>query len=70
MSIMDALIKPTVNTDVDMSEKTQNTNNIGTYVAKIEINIDKLIVGDKELTAQIAHALLRQSDEIQKDEHI
>ena len=55
MSIFEGLIKPTIDTtvntdtDIDMSEKTQNTYN--TY--NTTINVDKLVIADERLALQL-----------------
>ena len=59
---LEGLIKPTVDTDIDMSTKINNTYNIGTYVdrvEKIEIKIDVHVALPAEqvnsVTATTAH---------------
>ena len=52
-SILEGLITPKVNIDMDMSEKTNTTYNIGTYVDKVEIKVGNLIINDKETAEQI-----------------
>jgi len=65
--ILEGLIKPTIDTDIDMSEKTNNTYNIGTYIDKPVINIEKLVISDREMIEQVMNVLQQQSDAVQEN---
>ena len=52
---LEGLIKPEINTDIDVSTE-KNTYNIGSY---IEIKIDKLVIADKEIAKDLMFAVER-----------
>ena len=60
---LEGLIKPEINVETDMSEKTNNTYKIGTYIDRPVINIDKLIICDKEMMAHVINVLQHQVSE-------
>jgi hypothetical protein len=58
---MEGLIKSTVHVEADMSEKTQITNNVGTYIDRPVFNIEKLVVTDREMIEQVMNVLQQLS---------
>jgi hypothetical protein len=66
--ILEGLVKPKINVETDMSAETNSTYNIGTYIDRPVINIDKLVINDKDVTDRIMKMLCPQSVEVQATE--
>jgi hypothetical protein len=59
--ILEGLIKPSINTDMDMSENSRDTYNI--EIEKVDVKIGNLIgnlvITDKEIAKELTNALLQ-----------